>query len=235
MQKKYDRKVPIDYWLIQLEDINRVYNFISSRIKLSNIEAGKEPSVTINLELQSGDTYTYESFEELKEDAGGLKDLLHQGEIIESLRVASSVNDSVQHRSMHIWLEVKFNSHFASSYIYINAKDNDGGLMDSVLGCVNGAQKTLALFTVEDKILKVLKARFPKSQEQIIVFDIFGEIRKSILEELDAAERIVADQKITTERLTKGEKFSKFLREHWIASLITIAGGVATIISLLKG
>lgn len=238
MKNSYKRMEEIKYWLVKKEDLREIYNFIKARMEIIK---GEEVDIEIDiiLEFESGDSVKYNSFDEFEVNIEKLENLLQKGEITKTLTISSSTDINI-HKSIHIWLSLEFGK-FGFGRFNIIGKDSDGSLRDFVLGCMDGVKKIFFSFGIDDKIIQLLAGRFPRVKEMFVEFDIFSKLSNSLTEELNSLEKnkpdhimsvkIVSDQNI----LSKGQKFSRFIREHWSVMLILlIATLITTVIAVLE-
>lgn len=91
MRNQYERQITIDHWVMQVRDIEKIYNFIRSRIERSGIfDPAEIPPTSLGVKLRSGDSINYENFKEFETDLDRLRGLMQQSESISEFHMGSS-------------------------------------------------------------------------------------------------------------------------------------------------
>lgn len=219
MKNRYNRpEITLDYWIVSMEDLQKIYDFFLSRFKTSRVD--------IEIDVESGNNKSYKNFRDFLDD---IKRIVSLKEQIKSIKIIHSELINIEEKSLHpisskiIWVEINFV--FDKACFNIVGEDNNGIVRDWIAGTYEEMKRLFSSFRVDENFIDILKNNYGKKHRNgVIVFDYDGEIKNRISNEIKNLNTIKIEEINGKEKSKK-----RWWEQGWIQLIMLISAFVSIV------
>ena len=216
----YTKKIELKYWCVSLEDIKKISNIISQRMKTDQrFSAGFESGLTI-------ETTNINEFLIALELKTGEK------EILEEIKIYSSKSNQTLKKRKTILLKFDFKYSLNWSSCNVITEDEDGSLKDWALGTYEEIGSLTKSLEIDNKY----KNYYEKRAKDKLLFDPYNKLKEEIMneEKKDNENKVINHSDNNIEKTDKNHK-SYFKNLSFEKATKIISAIIIALLSLLGG